>query len=94
MAALDCPRRGPSRPRIDGKGQNRLRVWHGKVSHDSTQFSNGSGLLYYTIRSDGDGSSPREPSEVDDGDGPVIINQILLINADFKLSLGYRDLLT
>ena len=50
-------------------------------------------MLYCTISADGDGLLPQEPSEVDDADEPVIVNQILLMNADFKLSLGYRDLL-
>ena len=43
------------------------------------------------MRSDGGGLLSREPSEVDDADGPDIVNQILLTNAGFKSAVGYRD---
>ena len=35
MAALDRPRRGPSRPRDVGKLQDRLRAWHGRTGKDA-----------------------------------------------------------
>ena len=56
-------------------------------THGSTHLSNGSGLLYCIISADGDGLLPREPSEVDDADEPVIVSQILLTNGDLKLTV-------
>ena len=49
MAALDRPRRGPSRPRDAGKGQDRLWAWHAETGHDpAVSYFAMSGTANYT----------------------------------------------
>ena len=52
------------------EGESVCDGWHVKLqTRGTTHLSDGSGLLYYTIRSDGDELLPREPSEVDRSSG-------------------------
>ena len=53
MAALDRPRRGPSRPRDASKLQDRLRAWHGKAGK-------GAAASYFTTS----GAVNHEPATV------------------------------
>ena len=52
------------------EGESVCDGWHVKLqTRGTTHLSDGSGLLYYTIRLDGDELLPQEPSEVDESSG-------------------------
>ena len=53
VAALDHPRRGPSRPRDASKLQDRLRAWHGKSGK-------GAAASYFAVS----GAANHEPAAV------------------------------
>ena len=68
------PAPGVARQNRQGRGSESFRgEWRGEPRTRSiTHLSDGSGVLYYTIRVGGDELFPREPSEVD---GAAMVGQ-------------------
>ena len=69
-------------------------AWLGKSdTRGITHLSDGSGWLYCTIRSIGDGPLPQEPSKVDENSREQLWSAESLVKSISGLEVAYRDLL-